>query len=246
MDHAENAIQDQDQVTRVVSDLVHFLDQRAYDPGERLPSERDLSNRFKVTRAVVREALKSLEWMRVIDRKPNSGIYMRGGHQADTSIEALVLYSNLGIPFGRTTDLQCLEVRRIIEMQAIQLACERRTDEDLQHLQAIIAQSGQASGGHALSQLDYEFHMRIFNSTKNNVLIRLVAPFYLMSEARRTEFFSIPVNVQRSISQHEELCGVIMRQDKIGAASLMSLHIGHVEQYFTSTRQWSSTDLRAG
>lgn len=226
-----------DQVTRVVTELIHFLQRRGYEPGERIPSERDLSSRFKVARGVLREALKSLEWMRYIDRKPNSGIFMRGVNQAETSIEALVLYSNLGIPFERETDLQCLEVRRLIEVQAIQLACTRRTHDDIARLRDIIERSRNGPiEGRFLSAMDYEFHMQIFESTKNNVLVQLVTPFYLMSERRREEFFSVPANFLKSCGQHVALVNAIEAGDSTLAAELMSMHIGQVEQHFTHRR----------
>lgn len=230
----ENADGEQDQVTRVVAQLIRFFNQRGYETGERLPSERDLSARFKVTRSVVREALKSLEWMRYIDRRPNSGIYMRGGYQSDTSIEALVLYSNLGIPFGRETDLQCLEVRRLLEVQAIQLACERRDDEDIAKLRSVIERSAnERTGGRALSSLDFEFHMTIFEATKNIIFVRLVTPFYLMSERRRTEFFTIGENFRRSYDQHVAIVDALQRRERTECADLMAKHIGHVEHHFS-------------
>ena len=60
----------------LVSALALFFLQRKYEPGERVPSERELAERFKAGRGVVREALAYLEALRVIDRRAKSGIYM--------------------------------------------------------------------------------------------------------------------------------------------------------------------------
>ena len=60
----------------LVSALALFFLQRKYEPGERVPSERELAERFKTGRGVVREALAYLEALRVIDRRAKSGIYM--------------------------------------------------------------------------------------------------------------------------------------------------------------------------
>lgn len=222
-----------DQVTRTVSNLIRFFRDRRYEPGERLPSERDLATRFKVARGVVREALKSLEWMRYIDRKPNSGIFLRGPGQASTSIEALVLHSSIGIPFGAETDLQCLEVRKLLEVQAIRLACERRTDANVAALRGILAQANAAEGdGKTLAQLDYAFHMQVFEATQNDILVRVVTPFYLMSETRRQGFFADPANFRRSQQEHERLIAAIAAGEAGHAADLMADHIGRVEKYF--------------
>lgn len=218
---------------RTVSNLVQFFQMRGYEPGERLPSERDLASRFNVARGVLREALKSLESMRYLERKPNSGIFLLGENQAETSIEALVLFSDLGIPLGREMDLQCLEVRKMLEEQAVRTACERRTSDNLAALHANIAASDAAlKDGAALSQMDYEFHMLIFECTGNRVLVRLVTPFYLMSRVRREEFFSKPENFQGSLAHHREILQAIEAKDAARAAALMDTHIGRVEQYF--------------
>ena len=221
------------QVTKTISNLVHFLKQRGYEPGERLPSERTLAERFEVTRAVIREALMSLELMRYIQRRPNSGIFMRAEDEAETSIEALVMYSNIGMPFGHDTDLQCLEVRRLLEVQAVRIACDRRTDEDLAELTRITEVAAHSTGdGSELSKLDYDFHMQIFEATQNKVLVQLVTPFYLMSEMRRERFFRNNENFLNSHQQHLQLIDAIRARDTKAAAGLMDQHIGNVESYF--------------
>jgi len=69
----------------VVGRIISFIDERRYQPTERLPSERDFADKFDVSRGAVREALAALESMRVIERRPNSGIYLRDS--GESSIE---------------------------------------------------------------------------------------------------------------------------------------------------------------
>ena len=63
-----------DQSSRVVAEILTLIEQRRYLPGERLPSERDLAERFAVGRATIREAVTTLESMRYLERRPGSGI----------------------------------------------------------------------------------------------------------------------------------------------------------------------------
>ncbi len=177
------------QVLRVMGDLVSFIRQRGYEPGERLPSERALTERFSVGRGIIREALTFLEASRYLERRRNSGIYLSGDSD-QVSLEALVLYSKLNIPLDRRTIMECMEVRKILELHVIQLACERRTEAELSVLRLILNRSQAAiDAGQSIASLDYEFHMAIFHAAQNEILVRVVTPFYLMSRAVQ---FSLP------------------------------------------------------
>src|SRR3546814_4412475 len=91
--------------------------------------------RFGVGRGVIREALSVLENLRYVQRKPNSGIYLNPNRER-TSLEALSLFAGLGLDLAVDKLAQILEVRRILEIQAVSLACERRTDPDLAAMQS--------------------------------------------------------------------------------------------------------------
>jgi GntR family transcriptional repressor for pyruvate dehydrogenase complex len=225
----------ENQVLKTVSDLVSFIRQRGYEPGERLPSERDLTNRFSVGRGVIREALTFLEASRYIERRRNSGIYLSG--VADqVSLEALVLYSKLNIPLDRRTIVECMEVRKILEVQAMQLACERRTDADLAALRLILANSQAAiDAGLSIADLDLEFHMAIFRAGQNDVFVRVVTPFYLMSRQRRDAFFADPRHGVDSQSHHAIMVQAIEDRDVAKAIALMNSHIGRVEDHYLTT-----------
>ena len=87
--------------------------------------------------------------------------------------------------------LQSVEVRRILEVQAVELACARRTVEDIRVLDGVLVRSKDAiEQGRSIASMDYEFHMAIFRSTQNAVFVRMVMPFYLMSRGRREAFFA--------------------------------------------------------
>jgi GntR family transcriptional regulator, transcriptional repressor for pyruvate dehydrogenase complex len=159
-----------EQSSRVVAELVTLIEERRYLPGERLPSERDLAERFVVGRATIREAVTTLESMRYIERRPGSGIF-RCREPESASLETLVLFADLGLPLDSKTNSEVVEVRRIIEVQAIGLACERRAEADLERLRTTLAQfrDGESFAADA-SRYDYDFHMNIFKATHNDIL----------------------------------------------------------------------------
>lgn len=222
------------QTFRVVNDLVSFIQKRGYEPGERLPSERDLTNRFAVGRGVVREALAFLEANRFIERRRNSGIFL-AAETDQVSLETLVLYSKLGIALDQRTLVECMEVRKILEVQAVAIACDRRSDADLASLRGILERSETAlAEGTSIADLDHAFHMAIFRATQNDIFLRVVTPFYLMSRQRRNAFFADSRHARTSHGHHVALVEAIAARDAARAAELMNSHIGRVEQHYLS------------
>lgn len=222
----------EDQVTTVLAAIVSLIHQRAYAPGDRVPSERELTERFGVGRAVVREAMTILESMRYVERRRGSGVFLCKDEEA-TSLEALVLFTKVGLPLDKKANEDSIEVRRIIEVQAIQLACERRTEANLARLESILETfEDSPSFADKAPQYDYDFHLEIFRAAGNTILVRLVTPFYIMSQRRREVFFSDQKRRLNSHGQHVELIKAIRDQNSDAAAALMSAHIGRVDTYF--------------
>lgn len=221
-----------EQGPRVVAEIVTLVEQRQYLPGERLPSERDLAERFSVGRATVREAVTTLESMRYLERRRGSGIF-RARQPDSASVEALVLFSDLGLPLDPKTNADVVEVRRIIEVQAIGLACERRQAVDLDRLEATLARyhDGDSFADDA-PEYDQDFHLAIFRATQNDVLVRLVTPFYIMAKTRRVVFFKDCERRRVSHAQHLGMLKSIRGRDKDKAMAQMTAHIGRVEKYF--------------
>ena len=225
---------EQEQITaRTMSALVRLIEDRGYAPGERLPSERELAERFEVGRGVVREVLSVLEGMRYLERKPNSGIYLNEAPER-ISLETLALFSNLNLGLSKQRLAETMEARHILEVQAIMLAAVRRTDDDLKSIGTIIEKFDDAVE-HAIEgvpELDYQFHMAIFRAAHNLVLTQLVTPFYLMSENRRIAFFSDKARSRASNEQHRLILAAITEQDAEKARVAMSEHIGRVENHY--------------
>jgi DNA-binding FadR family transcriptional regulator len=176
----------QDGVPPILNQIVTLIRQRGYEPGDRVPSEREFAERLSVGRAQVREAMTMLEGMRYLDKRRGSGVFLCRDSDT-TSLEALVLFAQIDVPVDPKINDQCIEVRRIIEVQAIRLACERRSDADLAALSAVLATFRDEDGfAEDAAEYDYAFHLTLLKATRNDILVRVVNPFYLMSGVRRS------------------------------------------------------------
>jgi GntR family transcriptional repressor for pyruvate dehydrogenase complex len=160
----------------------------------------------------------------VIEARPNSGIYLRR-MSTDSSFETMVLLVEMGAPPSEQEVHDTLEVRWPLEMRAVQLACERRTEADLDALSAVIAQTKAvlASKGNIYA-LDTAFHIALVRSSRNEVLVRVLNSFYRLSEGRRSALFADPKRGAESARQHERLFRAIKNRDADQAIALMQAH----------------------
>ena len=235
-------VKDDDQSIKVMTQIISFIQKRGYSPGERLPSERDLAERFSVGRGLIREALTTLETVRYLERRPNSGVFL---HRlpSEMSLEALSLYSTLGLPLAPRDMAESLEVRRILEVKAVTIACDRRVQSDIDTMKALLAASEEAiAKGESIATLDYEFHLAIFKATRNSIFVRIVRPFYTILIDPRKAFFKNPENCRISHSHHVQIVDAIIARDSARAVAVMEEHIGRVEKYYVEQADSMSSE----
>ncbi len=214
----------------LVARLVPFLLLRRYEPGERVPSERELAERFAVSRGQIREALSYLEALRVIERRAKSGVYMAN---EEASVETLALFAQIGIPLTTTDVHQSVEMRRIHEIAAIRLACERRTEDDLSRIRAILdAEGKKAATGKNIAEEDRQFHSELVKATHNNIFFRIVNIFYIMTKVRRSVYFGNPRRCRKSHEEHLAIFDAVERQDVTAAVERMEAHLKSVDSYW--------------
>lgn len=212
--------------------LLKLIQDQGLQPGDKLPSERDLALQFGMSRASLREALIRLETLRIVELRPKSGIYLRLD-PSERSVEALVLYTETNTPVNEPEVKQAVEVRRIIELQGVRLACERRTDDDLKKLWDILSRSQSELLDHGtLELLDPEFHLAVLSCTQNQLLMQVAHVYYMISRVRRAVYFSDPEQNLRSHRQHMALFEAIKSRDAAAAQAIMDSHLQGVGDYF--------------
>ena len=214
----------------LIARLVGLLLAQRRDGSERMPSERELSEHFAVSRGQIREALAILEALRVVERRAKSGIYLT----ADTaSVEALALYAQSGLPLNPKDIYEAVEMRRIHEITAVRLACERAKLENFDRLRTILKTSAERIAvEEPIHFQDRDFHLEIVRATQNSVFFKIVNIFYLMSEKRLPVYFSRVERARQSHAEHLEIFSAIAERDAARAMELMGAHLTGVESYW--------------
>lgn len=216
----------------LVKALLRKIDQARRTPEVRLPGERELASSFGASRTAVREVLGVLEALRMIERRPQSGIYVRSA-MSDASIEALVLREGLDLRGKTTSYEQAQETRVIYEVEAARLAARRRTRLDLDAMTAVIDQSRHhLMQKQNLADDDEAFHLALIAAAKNDVLLRVAKSLYLMTRSVRFAYFQVRAHAPVSIAEHEQIFESIERRDPKTSAALMRKH------YAASSARW--------
>jgi DNA-binding FadR family transcriptional regulator len=206
-------------------------------PGERLPKEAELAEHLGLSRNSLREAVRALSLIRVLDVRQGDGTYV-------TSLEPGLLLEAIGfvVDFHRDdTVLQFLEVRRILEPAAAALAAQRMTDSEIADLRAVFGQLGPDPSVEALVQNDLEFHRRIAAGTGNAVLCSLIDGISgPTTRARVWRGLTQEGAVDRTQEQHLAILEAIAARRPEVARSWATVHVAGVEDWL---RQALSSSL---
>jgi DNA-binding FadR family transcriptional regulator len=195
-----------------------------YDIGQRLPSERELAQAFKVSRPTVREAIIALELDGLVEVRLGSGVYVvnrqsPGGKEAAKDIG----------PF------ELLEARRAIEGEACALAAVRIDDAQLEELSALIAQMRDDNQHNEIlmsEEADRRFHELIASSTQNSAILASVQMLW-DARARSPQSHSMDDKVRARglkppIEEHAAIVRALKRRDPEAARRAMHKHITRV------------------
>lgn len=216
----------------LVKRIIDLVRERGLDPGERLPAERALARRLGVGRNALREALATMIALRVVESRPNSGVYLRS-LAAESSFETLVLLSDTGALPTPTEVMETMEVRLPLERRSIELACARRTREDLAALRRVVDETARvlAESGNIADQ-DQAFHLALVGASHNSVLTRVLNAFYRLTLPRRRAFFADPKRGRLSAEDHRRIVEAITRRDSGLGIALMERHLGNARIYW--------------
>ncbi|MBE1489976.1 FadR/GntR family transcriptional regulator [Plantactinospora soyae] len=197
-------------------------------PGDRLPKEADLAERLGLSRNSLREAVKALSIIRVLDVRQGDGTYV-------TSLEPPLLLDALSfvVDFHRDdTVLQFLEVRRILEPAATALAAQRMPEEGIVKLQATLDGLGSSPSIEALVSNDLDFHRQIAAGAGNTVLCSLIDGLSgPTTRARIWRGLTQQGAVTKTREQHQSIVDAIVAREPELARSWATVHVAGVEDW---------------
>ena len=209
-------------VSRSIADqLLQEINDQIYPIGSRLPSERVLAERFKVSRPTVREAIHHLESFGCVETRIGAGTYVKATDMSQIAES----FSNI---LGQGTVMNCdvIEVRMILDIEIAAMAAVRRTNEQLQMLYENIEEMRRAMiNQEEWECYDEQFHILLSEATNNPIL------YSLIQVAKGIYTYTIHLSALtgsqplRTYEQHMEILRAVENRDARRARSAMRQHI---------------------
>jgi GntR family transcriptional regulator, transcriptional repressor for pyruvate dehydrogenase complex len=203
---------------------------RQLRPGDRLPSERELAEAFKVSRTLVREAVHSLVARTLLEVKPGSGIVVRlPSRQA--VVQSVATFFQLGHP--QLDPRKIFEVRRVLEVEVAGVAAERRSLEDLARLERILVEmSTLKRNAEAFAEHDVTFHSMLAQATHNELFVLMNESIHDILYKVRQFGGRVPGSRDKSIKFHGAIYNKVRSSDAEGARKAMLEHLADSEETF--------------
>lgn len=210
---------------QVADQVQELIAAESLRPGDKLPCERDLAARLRVSRTVIREAIRVLSVRGLVEVKPGCGTYVRRPTPEDMATPLGLLLKLRQCP---DTLNHLYEVRCILEVECAGLAAERATDEDCAALEAAIeGMKTQIAEAEGFIRYDWAFHSALADATHNDlfsVLLGVIGD--LWREAALLSYQS-PGAAESGIKYHCKILQRIRERDAEGARRTMREHLHH-------------------
>ncbi len=226
--YAFNNIKTSSTVERIVDNLLALIKERSLKVGDKLPPERQLCEIIGVSRPILREALKALQVMSIIDIRQGSGAYIK-------SLEPEDMVEHLDIVFHLDSSLYAdlYDARRILESAIARMAVKNISDEQLAAIEENIRQAEAAIDDEQLFfRKDLELHEMIMKAAGNRIIPVFMQSVNKLALMIRKKSNAMPNIRKNTIQDHEIILKALKTRDAEAAAAAMADHISNVEKAF--------------
>lgn len=204
--------------------LMEYIFQEPIEPGQKIPNEYELAEKFGVGRSTIREAVKGLVSRGILEIRRGDGTYVINTNPLDADPLGLGRIEN-----KYQLALELFDVRLMLEPEIAALACRNATKEDLVHLKKLCDETEQLYlSGHNHISKDIEFHTCIAQCSKNQV-VEILIP--VINTAVMT-FANIThrLLMEETLETHRAITKAILQRDMVGARCAMIMHLTYNRQ----------------
>jgi len=216
---------------KIVDEIKDLIDQGTLKWGDQLPTERELSETFKVSRTCVREAFRVLESQGFLESRPGNGTYV-SNNAIDTLVQPLASF----ILKEKAYQIELFEMRQLLESQLAYLAAERATPENMAKMEKILrSQEEQIANGETGLDSDSEFHHALAEAANNRMLLHIINTTKEFLAESRESYLLGEERAKKSLPHHKKIFSAIQKGDGELAAQAMHEHIEDVEKTLVDT-----------
>ena len=207
----------------ILDNIIRAVKEGVWQPGSRIPSEQELATAFSVSRNSIREAVKTLNNLGVLESKPGQGTFL-----AADAIRRILYSEFIEKGYDDATLLEITEIRILLESQSAYWAAKRATEEELDELREILTQSHACLEENLECQdrVHFAFHDAIVKFSKNSFVIRLLSSLHAEITAQRAKYEDVSAEDQIDlIKDQEEIISHVLNREPEKARKAMEKHL---------------------
>lgn len=210
---------------KIVDSLLNLITEKQLLPGDKLPPERELAQMMHVGRPALREALRALSVMKVIEIRPGSGAYV-------SALEPEQLVQPLEFVFSldNSSIFHLINARKILELYTVTEAAKQITPEEIAKLESLLAQmAANINDPEKCDELDREFHKTIAAAAKNPILYQFVSVVNHLGSKSRRKSYGLPGVLPPTFDEHQAIVDGLKAHAPERAQEAMRYHLDQAE-----------------
>jgi GntR family transcriptional regulator, transcriptional repressor for pyruvate dehydrogenase complex len=210
-----------EEVAKQLEELIH----KSLRPGDKLPPERELVERLGVSRSSVRDAIRKLELMGLVEPRQGTGTVVRD--VSDAVVNPLASW----IARKRQLVSELLDFRQMVEPPLAARAATNASAEQIAAMEDILRRHDEkVIGGHLAVKEDSEFHYSIATASGNSIVLKVLDVVMDMLRETRSRSLQTRGRPEKSLAGHRRIMSAIKRRDAAGAERAMRQHISDIEE----------------
>jgi DNA-binding FadR family transcriptional regulator len=211
---------------KIVKSLLSLIKEKQLLPGDKLPPERELAELMHVGRPALREALRALSIMNVVEVRPGSGTYVTA-----LQPEQLVAHLDFVFALDEPSILHLFDTRKTLELRTVALAAQYISDGEIAELENCLAAMIEAADDpENRERLDRKFHRLIAIASGNLFLARFIRVVNRLGIQYRWQTDQFPGATAQAARDHQAIIDALKAHDPETAHQIMLQHLKHAEQ----------------
>ncbi|WP_234121674.1 FadR/GntR family transcriptional regulator [Clostridium hydrogenum] len=213
----------------VIEQIKEMIKTGKLKKGDKLPPERELVEELKVSRASIREALRALEILGLVESRHGDGNFIKNNFD-----ESLLEPLSIMFMLEESSPKDILELRMVLETETAMLAAKRIDNDTLKEIKDIIDRFKATTDEKLNTELDVEFHHKIAQASKNLLLVNILSATSVLIDTfisnARYKIMQKEENKEKLVSQHESIYEALSNKDASSAAEEMKKHLEFINR----------------
>ncbi|MBU2551049.1 MAG: FadR family transcriptional regulator [Proteobacteria bacterium] len=226
----------------IVDQIKTMILERDLRPGERLPSERDLVDMFRVGRTPIREAIRTLDILGVLDVRAGHGVFVKEP-DVNSYLKNMQESLNFLVELEKKTFIEILDVRQVLESHTAALAAKNATKDDLSllektfqdllYIQRAYEKAPTEANARNWIEADFNFHKFVAQCSHNGVLEVMITSIKTLVHRSSRKLLSLPDLLELAqdfINEHKQVMEAVKSGSSERASQAMTDHLNHAQE----------------